>query len=315
MYARFGRGVDSMSIRLLNKITGFSFVALLGMVSPAEAGTIGSTLDNLTGNLAYMPKLVSTAAYLIGLLYAISGIYKFKAHVDSPGNNPISDAIKRFLAGGMLFSLPFMGNALIGTWFNGSTEVLIGGAYHGRPAAAGMDQMIYDLVKNFAGPMTFLLRTFVYISGALLLVVGITRLTKTAQEGPRGPTGMGTIMTFLVAGALFSCAGMMAVFSNSLFGSNTVSTFAVIDPTIIGQAAADQVAPVIEAVMAFIMVVGYIAFIRGWFALKAFADGGSNAPSIAQGLTFLFGGALAINLGELVNVLANTVGVTAIQFN
>ncbi|HEX2753172.1 MAG TPA: hypothetical protein VHP34_08775, partial [Alphaproteobacteria bacterium] len=64
----------------------------------------------------------------------------------------------------------------------------------------------------------------------------------------------------------------------------------------------------------FVMLVGYIAFIRGWFVLKAFADGQQGA-TVAQGLTFLIGGSLAINLGELVNALQETVGIAGITFS
>ncbi len=66
-----------------------------------------------------------------------------------------------------------------------------------------------------------------------------------------------------------------------------------------------QVAPVIEALMSFIMIVGFIAFIRGWFVLKSFGDGSQQA-SLAQAVTFLVGGTLAINLGALVNAIENT---------
>ena len=65
--------------------------------------------------------------------------------------------------------------------------------------------------------------------------------------------------------------------------------------------------------MTFIMIVGIIAFIRGLFVLRAFAEGSQNA-TIMQALTFLFGGALAINLGDLVNVLGATVGVVGLMF-
>ena len=36
-----------------------------------------------------------------------------------------------------------------------------------------------------------------------------------------------------------------------------------------------------------------------------------SRPSVAQALTFLIGGALAINLGQLVNVIEGSLGLTA----
>ncbi len=304
-----------MTIRYLNKIIGLSFAALLLLTSQAEAGSLklGDVLNNTTNAFGNFPTFLSLSAALLGLLFAIVGVFKFKDHVDNPAQTPLSAGVKRFLAGGMLLSAPYTGSVLKGTLLGASTQTLSSTLRHGAPGGTGMDQMIYDLVNSAAGPAGQLLAAFSYIAAVILLVVGVSRLTKTAQEGPRGPGGLGTIMTFLASGALFSSAGMMSTFTTSLFGNPTVSTYATIDPTVINAADALKIAPVIEAVMTFIMIVGIIAFIRGWFVMKAFADGSSQA-SIAQGLTFLFGGALAMNLGDLVNVLGKTVGVNGITF-
>ncbi len=119
-------------------------------------------------------------------------------------------------------------------------------------------------------------------------------------------------MTFLASGALFSFGDMMGAFSSSLFGNAEVSTMASIGTNVISNVdEAKKINAVIESVLLFIAIVGYIAFIRGWFVLKAFADGGNSSASVAQALTLLFGGALAINMGELVNVMQETVGIDA----
>ena len=126
---------------------------------------------------------------------------------------------------------------------------------------------------------------------------------------------MVTIMTFVAAGALFSFGDSIGTFSTSLFGDTQVTTqSAISDEIIVDDDDRERVQTVIEGVMVFVMLVGYIAFIRGWFVLKAFADGQQGA-TVAQGLTFLFGGSLAINLGELVNALQETVGIAGITFS
>jgi hypothetical protein len=278
------------------------------------AGTIGEAINNVSKANQGWGGLLSGLAYIVGILFAITGVFKFKDHVDNPQQTPISAGIKRFLAGGMLFALPFMRHALVDSLFNGKRDVLQNTAFgNGAPVGGGMDQLIHDLVLNFAAPMQVLLEIFCFIGGTILLITGIIRLTKTAQEGPRGPTGLGTLMTFLAAGGLYSFGGISGVFANSIFGDATTHMTTVINPTVIGAAAATQVQPVIDAVMVFIMLVGYIAFIRGWFVLKSFADGNAQV-SIAQAITFLFGGSLAINLGDLVNVISKTVGVSTITF-
>jgi intracellular multiplication protein IcmC len=297
-----------MAIHRFGKLVGLSLVVLLLMTSPAEAQKLGDVVKNLTTSMSNLPFVLSSVAYIMGLFFAIWGVFKFKDHVDNPSQNPLSAGVKRFLAGGLLFSGPTMAKVLRSSLFAGSGPGLANTG-HTAATGTGMDKMIVDFVANIYGPISILLLSFTYIAGIALLLNGIIRLTKTAQEGPRGPTGMGTIMTFLAAGAMFSFGDMMGSFSTSLFGDAQVMTIAQIGPSVISEAAdRDKVASVIEAVMAFVTIVGFIAFIRGWFVLKAFADGHNNY-TLAQGLTFLFGGVLAINLGELVNVLQNTLGI------
>jgi hypothetical protein len=184
---------------------------------------------------------------------------------------------------------------------------------HSDPGMAGLDEMVIKFVGNVSGPATYMLIGFAYLGGMFLLITGIIRLTKTAQEGARGPTGLGTLMTFVSSGALFSMGQMIGLFSGTLFGTSTVSTYANISTDVLPADDASLVAPIIESLMVFIMIVGFIAFIRGWFVLKAFADGSQQA-TLAQALTFLLGGTLAINLGDLVNALQQTVGVSGITF-
>ncbi len=310
-----------MTIRRLNSVLSFSAIALLAMTSQAQAQTavnkVGDILTNVANTSVNVPNILSVVAYMAGLIFATTGLFKFKDHVDFPHQNPLSHGVKRFLAGGMMFALPYIATSLHGSLFTSSgSSLLQKTSSRTAPTGTSAEAMIVNFVNNMYGPATLVLTTFCYIAAIILLLVAINRLTKTAQEGPRGPAGLGTIMTFLSSGALFSLGDMMTTFVNSLFGTTTVFTYATISPSVISNAGdAATIGTVVEAVMTFIMLIGFIAFIRGWFVLKAFADGGNGNATLAQALTFLFGGALAINLGELVNVLQNTVGVSGITFS
>jgi hypothetical protein len=307
-------------LMLLASTASMAAPTLEGLGSDGSSEKLGDVINNVTNAFGSFPTLISAVIYIAGIFFATAGIFKFKDHVDNPSQHPLSAGVKRFLAGGLLLAAPYTSSALYGSLFKGgigSNRItdIGGGGRHGDPGGDGLDQMIWNLVYNVAGPMETLLIAFTYISAIILMTVGIVRLTKTAQEGPRGPAGLGTMMTFLASGALFAFGDMMGTFSTSLFGDTTISTYAQVDSSIIADEA-DQakIGGVIEAVMSFVMIVGFIAFIRGWFVLKAFADGGSGNASVAQALTFLFGGALAINLGDLINVLQKTAGVSGITF-
>jgi hypothetical protein len=265
--------------------------------------------------------VLSTIAYIFGCILAVTGIFKFKSHVDNPQQTSLWEGIKRMLAGGLFLSLPFTVRAVRGSLFGGSNigSNTIGntGTTKASLSDGGLDKMVYDFMSNVAGPAEALLSAVAYLSAIALLLVGISRLTKRMEEGPRGPGGIGTITTFIASGALFSFGDSMGTFANSLFGSGgtTLKTNSLVSNTVITDTESrERVQTVIEAVMAFVMLVGYIAFIRGWFVLRAFADGQQGA-TVAQGLTFLFGGTLAINLGEFINVIMRTVNVTGLSFS
>lgn len=281
---------------------------------------LGDVFNNVISSWAGFTGILSTIAYIFGCILAITGIFKFKDHVDNPAQTKLAEGIKRMLAGGMFLSLPFALRAIRGSLFGGSgmgdNKLSNTGWTNANLSAGGLDKMVVDVMSNIAGPAEGMLTAFCYLSAIGLLLVGISRLTKRMEEGPRGPGGAGTITTFIASGALFSFGDSLGSFANSVFGAggNQLKTNSLVATTVIADNDdRERIQTVIEAVMMFVMLVGYIAFIRGWFVLRAFADGQQGA-TVAQGLTFLFGGTLAINLGELINVIMRTANVTGLSF-
>ena len=70
---------------------------------------------NITSSSSSLPNLISTVAYISGIGMGVAGIFKLKAHVDNPGNNPMKDGLVRLGAGGGLLTLPYVTEAMIGT--------------------------------------------------------------------------------------------------------------------------------------------------------------------------------------------------------
>lgn len=92
----------------------------LGMVMqsmPAEAATKSWTdiSGNITAALANLPSLMATLSYLFGILLSVLGILKIKDHVENPSQTPLKEGAIRLLAGGALFALPIIGEAMQGT--------------------------------------------------------------------------------------------------------------------------------------------------------------------------------------------------------
>ncbi len=271
--------------------------------------------------------LINVFGYVMGCAFAVIAVFKFKDHVDNPHNTPISIPMKKFFAGGMLLSLPMMANIAASNIF-GQNVAKSSGLSTSQALAAStgdagaLDTMVVNFVTRRRGSDGNARPGFRLSHGSgISSSSGITRLTHRMDEGPRGPGGIGTIMTFVVSGNPVFFPNMIEAFLKSMFGTSQVNTGVqltglyttggsgtTVDPSV------TQLETVVQGVMVFIMLVGLIAFVRGWFVLRAFADGQQGA-TLAQGLTFLFAGALAINLGDLINAVEKTLGLTGITFS
>ncbi len=315
-------------VKVSYRLVLFIFASVLGVaVMPslafAVAGPdIGGVLDNLSGSLRNFPNILTTISFVSGIFLAVSGVLKLKNHVDNPSQIPISDGIKRLIAGGLFIGLPLATNIAKGSIFGTSVSEVQGNAAGWNvvvPAIppVGLDQLAVTFISSFAEPMKDLMITFSYLSGLAFILIGISRLIKTAQEGPRGPTGMGTLITFLTGAALMSLGQSMGSFTSSLFGNNTMRNFVDLSAPVqaaLSAAEEKQLENVIGSVMMFVSIVGFVAFVRGMYVLKAVADG-NQQHSLTQAFTFLLGGALAVNLGDVINMIQSTIGATALGFS
>ena len=137
---------------------------------------------------------------------------------------------------------------------------------------------------------------------------------KSAQDGPRAPWGMGTIGTFLSAAALLSIQNFMGGAQLSLFGTNVVSTYAVMaDAQNMDAMLATRANQAVQAVFMFVQIVGWFSFVRGIFILRSYGEGDGQA-SMSAGFTHIIGGALAVNLTALVNAVQETLGLVGLTF-
>ena len=92
-------------------------VGLLGvMPNNAHAGNnMSSIAENIIDSITDLPKLLSGLSYLVGLLLGVLGVLKIKDHVENPTQTPIKDGAIRLAAGGALFALPILFEAMNAT--------------------------------------------------------------------------------------------------------------------------------------------------------------------------------------------------------
>jgi hypothetical protein len=305
--------ISGLPAFILALLTGLSHAAL-AMGPPPTMGTMGDVIENTGRSFTDVPYLLTGLAYLAGITLAFMAIFKLKEHVLNPSQTPLSEALKRFLAGGCCFALPIVLESAVNTITGADPDSLANAlgfnAYDS--GTTGLDTMFIDLLSDIWTPMMDIFSAFAYLAGIILILIGISRLLKSAQEGPRGPAGLGTIFTFLVGGVLLSFDSVMAAFGNSMlpWADGDLHTFGIIDfATSMTGPEQDHINSVIAAVLAFMMIVGWVSFFRGFFIIRQVAEGNHQA-SLMAGMTHVFGGALAVNLGAVLDIVQYTFGLT-----
>jgi hypothetical protein len=277
------------------------------------AGDVGDVICTAAHNTASLPGLLTGLAYLFGIFLVVWGVLKLRDNVLNPQQTIIWEAVSRLLAGGAFFAMPYLMGVVANTLDGGGLLPGLNGftnsGWEGVTTGFGLDAMMANFTADMFGPMLFALNFFGYIAGAVLLMIGISRLLKSAQEGPRGPGGIGTIMTFIVAGLLMASAPMLAAFSTTFFGTPVSATKAALAYTT-GMSATEvaHAQAVVSSILMFMTVLGVVAFLRGIYIIREVAEGNQQA-SLMAGITHMAGGALAVNLGPVMNAVQTTLGL------
>lgn len=83
--------------------------------SSAQANDFNNIAQNINASITNLPGLLTSLAYLFGLLFAVLGILKVKDHVEQPQQTPLREGAVRLAAGGALFALPIVSEAMFET--------------------------------------------------------------------------------------------------------------------------------------------------------------------------------------------------------
>lgn len=313
-----------------SEVEGLSFVGLNlggGACTGLEMFTgndVGDILCTMLITSAGIPGFLAALSYIIGTVLGLWAIVKIRDHVNNPSQTPLHEGITRLIAGGAFFALPVVALAIqysitpnvlaisvlagTNTGFNTPTTLSCSSS-----SANSLDQAMACFMSDILGPSHVLLNFFTFVAGLIFIMIGISRLTRSAQEGARGPGGIGTIATFVVAGLLMSATTILRAFSGSMFGvfgakTKTNANLLYAD----GMSDLEKAAAynVVNAVLQFMIIIGMISFVRGIFIMRDVAEGQGQASTMA-GMTHIIGGALAVNLGPLLNAVQATLGITA----
>ncbi|WP_435640647.1 hypothetical protein [Micavibrio aeruginosavorus] len=96
-------------------------VTMLVTAGDAHAGNSFNTIaQNIVASISSLPGLLSGIAYMFGILLGVLGILKIKDHVENPGQVALKDGAIRLAAGGGLFALPIVYDAMLTTVGSGA---------------------------------------------------------------------------------------------------------------------------------------------------------------------------------------------------
>lgn len=286
----------------------------------AQSGTLSDILTNFGNNIEDVTPFVVGICYIMASMFIGISLFKARDLMDSGGQKatPV-DVVKYMGAGGLLLAMPAIVTMIVSTLgTEGDTHVQENTGWD-SPAAGGsggLDTLVVNFMKDLHGPSLTLITGFCFTIGFIIIANGLYRLTTSAQQGARGPTGLGTLMTFVIGGLLVSFSSSMANISETLFGSNEAMTTIQFMALEAQMSNPDYVKGVFSAILAFMGIVGYISVARGLYLFKLSGDGNQQATMMGAG-AHVIAGAMLINFGQVANMIQNTLGLTTygILFN
>lgn len=105
-----------MTKKFKQKMMVASAATFIGMVSGVEQSHANQSFVNIVSNMeasiSTIPGLISGVSYMMGILLGVLGILKIKDHVENPGQTPLQQGAIRLAAGGGLFALPIVYEAM-----------------------------------------------------------------------------------------------------------------------------------------------------------------------------------------------------------
>ena len=177
----------------------------------------------------------------------------------------------------------------------------------GQAGNVGLDGLMINLIYNIKSPMIFMLSVISILVGIFMVIRGLMKGSKFGQDAK---SSIPNIIANITIGTILYTVGtslneiMATVFGDSqIWGSGLVTSAIASDFG--GNTQPFQAA--VYAALTFFQLVGFIAFIRGWIILRDAVEG-QGQKTVAQGLTHIFGGVLAVNIYRFLDVMDTSFG-------
>ena len=177
----------------------------------------------------------------------------------------------------------------------------------GEVSAAGFDERLVAAVAEIDSGFSALLFVVAYILGLAAYGSGLFRMMRMSQDRLRGPGGAGTVLCFALGTVMFSFPSWLESGGLTLFGSGErVRTLSY------GGVDAERYDALLAALFSCVQFVGVVAFLKGWFVLRAAADGFGRS-TMASGVWHIVGGLLGWHIVPVLAAVQQTIGVELLR--
>lgn len=286
------------------------FIATLLTATNAYAASAGEVICNVVNQIDSLPPLFGYIGMITGAIFVGRGLIKLKDNAEQGQKSPLMNAIWPMIGGSGLIAISgFTG------WMK-ATLGLGGGAANGLTACnagavtGGADPSVWltNFVGNIKDPLIMTVSILAWIMGGLFLIKGLNKMAKYGTD-PRAYSMPNIVVNLVVGSLLLSLGASLNMMLATIFGSTSVTTQNFESWGVFTKFSGDTTAfkASVKAALTFFQVVGAIAFLRGFLIVKNSVEGSGQA-TMAQGLTHIIGGTLAINIFYVLKILDSTMG-------
>ena len=298
----------------------FSYVVLASENAQASTMlTLGDIICNLTGQASVFSYILNAVSYVIGCFLGARGLYMLRDHFFNPNQSKIPASVAHLVVSGFFMSLPSFAGVIQNTLFSGISGSGNVGCYPGTVSGGSasdptdLSTMFQNFADNIYEPMLYLLAVLGWAIGLYLIAKGLMKCARIGTD-PKAAASHGIIINFVVGAVLISMSEMLPTVIASVFGvgdADSASSFASLInwSTVTNDTDTTAANKTVQSCLMFVQVIGAIAFLRGWLMLKTAVEGsGGPNQTVPQGLTHIIGGAMAINIGTMVQIIDHTIG-------
>ncbi len=174
----------------------------------------------------------------------------------------------------------------------------------------GLGDALIAFVSTLLVPGSLLVEIVCYVIGGVVFLQALLRLMRSGEEGLRGPSGMGTALTFLVAIVFLTFPQWLGVWGETLFGGTERGAAATL--AYAQGERGERYRLLLWAVFKIVQFVGLFAFLRGVFVLRDSADG-RNGATAGKAFAHIVGGVCAWHIVWVIDRVQNTLGIAPLS--